>query len=107
VISAISSKSWSRWTTVRPASSAVAATMRPATDGAAGHTAGGRAAPHCRERDVLRLLAAGMSNAEIRRELSIGDVTVKTDVTRLLQKLQVRHSVQAIVLADRCGFVER
>ena len=41
-----------------------------------------------REMDVFRLIASGLSNAEIGRELFISDTTVKTHVTRLLQKLQ-------------------
>jgi DNA-binding NarL/FixJ family response regulator len=56
-----------------------------------------------REREVFRLLARGMSNAEIGRELYIGDTTVKTHVTRLLQKLDVRDRAQAIVLAYQTG----
>ena len=52
-----------------------------------------------RETDVLRLIARGLSNAEIGRELFISDTTVKTHVTRVLQKLEVRDRAQAIVLA--------
>ena len=52
-----------------------------------------------REMDVYRLIASGLSNAEIGRELFISDTTVKTHVTRLLQKLQVRDRAQAIVIA--------
>ena len=52
-----------------------------------------------KEMDVFRLLASGMSNAEIGHELFISDTTVKTHVTRILQKLQVRDRAQAIVLA--------
>jgi DNA-binding NarL/FixJ family response regulator len=52
-----------------------------------------------RELDVFRLIASGHSNAEIGRELFISDTTVKTHVTRLLQKLGVRDRAQAIVLA--------
>ena len=55
-----------------------------------------------RETDVLRLLAQGLSNAEIGRELFISDTTVKTHVTRVLQKLGVRDRAQAIVLAYQC-----
>ena len=54
-----------------------------------------------REMDVFRLIALGLSNAEIGRELFITETTVKTHVTRLLQKLQVRDRAQAIVLAHR------
>lgn len=56
-----------------------------------------------REIDVFRLIALGYSNAEIGAELFISDTTVKTHVTRLLQKLQVRDRAQAIVLAYQCG----
>jgi DNA-binding NarL/FixJ family response regulator len=56
-----------------------------------------------REMDVFRLISRRMSNAEIGRELFIGDTTVKTHVTRLLQKLGVRDRAQAIVLAFRTG----
>jgi DNA-binding NarL/FixJ family response regulator len=55
-----------------------------------------------REMDVFRFIASGMSNAEIGRELFISDTTVKTHVTRLLQKLEVRDRAQAIVLAYQC-----
>jgi len=55
-----------------------------------------------REMDVYRLIAAGLSNAEIGRELFISDTTVKTHVTRLLQKLGVRDRAQAIVMAYEC-----
>jgi DNA-binding NarL/FixJ family response regulator len=56
---------------------------------------------------VYRLIAAGSSNAEIGRELYISATTVKTHVTRLLQKLNVRDRAQAIVLAYQCGVFER
>ena len=59
-----------------------------------------------REMDVFRLISQGMSNAEIGRELYIGDTTVKTHVTRLLQKLEVRDRAQAIVLAYQTGVFE-
>ena len=56
-----------------------------------------------RERDVFRLITKGYSNAEIGRELFISDTTVKTHVTRLLQKLDLRDRAQAIVLAYQTG----
>ena len=59
-----------------------------------------------RERDVLRLLAAGRSNAEIGQELYISDTTVKTHVTHILQKLNLRDRVQAVVLAYQTGLFE-
>jgi DNA-binding NarL/FixJ family response regulator len=59
-----------------------------------------------REMDVFRLITRGLSNAEIGRELFISDTTVKTHVTRLLQKLDLRDRAQAIVLAYQTGLFE-
>jgi DNA-binding NarL/FixJ family response regulator len=56
-----------------------------------------------REQDVFRLMARGMSNAEIGQELYIGETTVKTHVTHILQKLHLRDRVQAVVLAHQAG----
>lgn len=58
-----------------------------------------------REKEVLRCLAQGRSNAEIGSELFISPATVKTHVARLLVKLGVRDRVQLVVLAYRSGFV--
>jgi len=59
-----------------------------------------------RELDVFRLITKGYSNAEIGRELFISDTTVKTHVTRLLQKLDLRDRAQAIVLAYQTGLFD-
>ena len=59
-----------------------------------------------REMDVLRLITRGLSNAEIGQELFISDTTVKTHVTRVLQKLDLRDRAQAIVMAYQTGLFE-
>jgi DNA-binding NarL/FixJ family response regulator len=59
-----------------------------------------------RELEVLKLIAKGLSNGELAKELFLSEATVKTHVTRILMKLHLRDRVQAVVLAYESGLIQ-
>jgi DNA-binding NarL/FixJ family response regulator len=83
--------------------SATTTTATTATTGTTGEDALAAAGLTERETEVLRLLARGLSNAEIAAELYVGDATVKTHVSNVLQKLALRDRIQAVVWAFEHG----
>jgi DNA-binding NarL/FixJ family response regulator len=87
----------------QPSATTTATTATTDTTATTGDDALAAAGLTERETEVLRLLARGLSNAEIAAELYVGDATVKTHVSNVLQKLALRDRIQAVVWAFEHG----
>ncbi|MBO9043838.1 response regulator [Curtobacterium flaccumfaciens] len=87
----------------QPSATTTATTATTDTTATTGDDALAAAGLTERETEVLRLLARGLSNAEIAGELYVGDATVKTHVSNVLQKLALRDRIQAVVWAFEHG----
>src|SRR4030088_2811400 len=80
-------------------------TSRPSPSPKAEHD--GLAELTTREREVLTLVATGLTNAEIAQALQLSTLTAKTHVSRILMKLGARDRVQLVIIAYQAGIVER
>ena len=83
----------------------ISAFARPGVSAAASQDAGRLTDLTPREHEVLVLLAAGATNAEIAAELFLGETTVKTHVSRVLTKMHARDRAQLVVVAYESGLI--